>query len=55
MHDEFSTVSLLHDRTWYWLEQSLDSDLVEIVLCGQEAWVPAGVLVRHETGWLRCG
>jgi hypothetical protein len=50
VHDEFSTVSLLHDRTWYWLEQSPDSDLVEIVLCGQEAWVPAGVLVRHETG-----
>lgn len=50
VHDEFSTVSLLHDRTWYWLEESPDTDLVEIVLCGQEAWVPAGVMVRPETG-----
>lgn len=49
VHDEFSTVSLLHCRTWYWLEESPDSDLVEIVLCGQEAWVPAGAMVRHET------
>jgi hypothetical protein len=50
VHDEFSTVSLLHDGTWYWLEESRDSELVEIVLCGQEAWVPAGAMVRSETG-----
>lgn len=49
VHDEFSTVSLLHDATWYWLEESSDWDLVEIVLCGLEAWVPAGAMVRHET------
>lgn len=50
LHDDFSTVSLLHDRTWYWLEESSDRDLVQILLCGQEAWVPAGVMVRPETG-----
>ncbi|GAA1577363.1 hypothetical protein GCM10009678_70060 [Actinomadura kijaniata] len=50
LHDGFSTVSLLHDGTWYWLEESPDSDPVEILLCGQEAWVPAGVMVRRETG-----
>ena len=50
VHDAFSTVSLLHDNTWYWLEESADTELVEIVLCGLEAWVPAGTLVRHETG-----
>jgi hypothetical protein len=50
VHEGFSTVSLLHDRTWYWLEESAESDLVEIVLCGQEAWVPAGAMVRPETG-----
>ncbi|MEU8614785.1 hypothetical protein AB0C29_43045 [Actinoplanes sp. NPDC048791] len=50
LHDGFSTVSLLHDRTWYWLEESPDAELVEIVLCGLEAWVPAGVLVRPESG-----
>ncbi|MFR9778122.1 hypothetical protein ACL02O_18970 [Micromonospora sp. MS34] len=49
-HDGFSTVSLLHDRTWHWLEESADTTLVEIVLCGQEAWVPAGAMVRPETG-----
>ncbi|MBP2472828.1 hypothetical protein JOF53_001700 [Crossiella equi] len=50
VHDEFSTVSLLHDHTWYWLEESQNSDLVEILLCGQEAWIPVGAMVRHETG-----
>ena len=50
VHEGFSTVSLLHDRTWYWLEESPDSTLVEIVLCGLEAWIPAGTMVRHETG-----
>ncbi|MEV5705762.1 hypothetical protein [Actinoallomurus sp. NPDC052274] len=50
VHEGFSTVSLLHDRTWYWLEESPDADPVEIVLCGQEAWVPAGAMVRPETG-----
>jgi hypothetical protein len=50
VHDGFSTVSLLHDRTWYWLAESPDDELVEILLCGQEAWVPAGARVRPETG-----
>ncbi|MEU8299821.1 hypothetical protein AB0C04_21430 [Micromonospora sp. NPDC048909] len=50
LHDEYSTVSLLHDRTWYWLTESPSAKLVEILLCGQEAWVPAGALVRPETG-----
>lgn len=49
VHDDFSTVSLSVDDTWYWLEESSNWDDVEIVLAGQEAWVPAGALVRHET------
>ncbi|MFD0784398.1 hypothetical protein ACFQZ8_10810 [Micromonospora azadirachtae] len=49
LHDEFSTVSLLHG-TWHWLTESPATDLVEILRCGQEAWVPAGAPVRPETG-----
>jgi hypothetical protein len=50
VRDDFSTASLLHDRTWYWLVESAGSDLVEILLCGQEAWIPRGAMVRRETG-----
>ncbi len=50
VHDEFSTVTLRHEDSDYLLAESSDWELVEIVLCGLEAWVPAGTLVRHETG-----
>jgi hypothetical protein len=50
VHDDFSTVSMLHDRTWYYLEESPATELVEILLCGQEAWVPAGVMLDRKTG-----
>jgi hypothetical protein len=50
VHRGFCTVSLLHDRTWYWLAESPATELVEIQLCGQDAWVPAGVMARPEVG-----
>jgi hypothetical protein len=46
----FSTVSLRREGTWYWLEASADTDLVEIQLCGQQAFVPAGVVVSRQAG-----
>jgi hypothetical protein len=49
VHHEFSTVSLRRDATWYWLAESEDWELVEIVLAGLEAWVPSGARVSHET------
>ncbi|MET7749744.1 hypothetical protein [Micromonospora sp. NPDC005367] len=49
LHDEFSTGSLLHG-SWRRLAESPATDLVEILRCGQEAWVPAGAPVRPETG-----
>jgi hypothetical protein len=50
VHDGFSTVSLRRGDTWYWLEESPETEPVEITLCGLEAWVPAGVRVRPATG-----
>lgn len=45
-----STVSLLNDFTWYYLEISPEKELVEIELCGQEAWVPQGVILPKNLG-----
>jgi hypothetical protein len=48
--DDFSTVSMLNDRTWYYLETSPEEDLVEIDLGGDDAYVPKGVLAPREFG-----
>jgi len=53
LDEGFSTVSLERDDTWYWLVESPDTELVEITLCGMEAWLPKGALVRPETGLAR--
>ena len=50
LDERFSTVSLEQDDTWYWLVESSGNELVEITLCGMEAWLPRGALVRPETG-----
>jgi hypothetical protein len=55
VHSDFSTVSLRHDETWYWLESSLDVELVEIELCGEEARVPAGAMVPRRVGLAALG
>jgi hypothetical protein len=48
--EDTATVSLLHDATWYWLEVSPETELVEIELGGQEAFVPKGALVPRRLG-----
>ncbi len=48
--DDDSTVSLLNDSTWYYLVISPEQELVEIELCGQEAWVPKGAILPKELG-----
>jgi hypothetical protein len=48
--EDTATVSLLHDATWYWLEVSPETELVEIELCGQEAFVPQGAMVPRHLG-----
>jgi hypothetical protein len=48
--EDTATVSLLQDATWYWLEVSPETELVEIELCGQEAFVPKGAMVPRRLG-----
>jgi hypothetical protein len=48
--EETATVSLLHDATWYWLKVSPETELVEIELCGQEAFVPKGAMAPRRLG-----
>jgi hypothetical protein len=55
VHAGFSTVSLRHEDTWYWLVSSDDASLVEIVLCGLEAWVPAGAILPRQAGLAALG
>ena len=55
VHDDFSTVSLRHEDTRYWLVMSEDARLVEIVLCGLEAWVPAGAILPRQVGLAALG
>jgi hypothetical protein len=38
------------DDTFSWLVESSDEEEVEILLCGQEAWIPAGAKVSPATG-----
>jgi hypothetical protein len=48
--EEVSTVSLLHEATWYWLEVSPETELVEIELGGQESFVPKGAIAPRRLG-----
>ena len=50
LDEDFSTVSLRQDATWFWLVESADLHPVEITLCGLAAWIPAAAKLRPETG-----
>ncbi|MFI5676914.1 hypothetical protein [Streptomyces cellulosae] len=47
---DFSTVTALRDRTFYNLQFSEDSEVVEILVAGEEITWPKGCLLPRETG-----
>jgi hypothetical protein len=48
--DDLSTVSMLNDETWYYLEVSDDEDEVEIRIEGSMTLVPKGVVLPRNLG-----
>jgi hypothetical protein len=47
---EFSTVTILRDRTFYNLQMSDDAETVEIIVAGEEITWPQGCLLPREMG-----
>jgi hypothetical protein len=48
--DESSTVSMLNDDTWYYLEISEDEDEIEVMVEGAMTPVPRGVVLPRNLG-----
>ncbi len=47
---DHSTVSMLHDETWYYLTTSDSDEEVEVDMAGQKATVPRGAVLDRDLG-----